>query len=259
MSVERLKHMKETLMCAVEAQMYNLSEVDAEELGEVVDMIKDLDEALYYCAVVKAMEETEKNGEHKEKEMMYYTPMQYHNGGGGQMQYSGRGSGNHASGQERNSTDGRDNARSYYDDRMYYNGSSSGAGGHSGGSSSGGGGGQASGGGGSYYSERGYSGGGSGGRSSSGGGSSQYSEQEYPHAFQDEREGKSYRSRRMYMEAKETKQDKTTQMKELEKYAQELTQDIIEMVQDASPEERQYLSKKITVLANKVTQLNDTH
>ena len=45
-------------------------------------------------------------------------------------------------------------------------------------------------------------------------------------------------------------------MKELEKYAQELTQDIIEMVEGSSPEEKQYLSKKITALANKVTQLN---
>jgi hypothetical protein len=30
-------------------------------------------------------------------------------------------------------------------------------------------------------------------------------EKEYPHAFEDEREGKSYRSRRMYMESKESK------------------------------------------------------
>ena len=52
MSMERLKAMKEVFMCAVESQMYNLSEVDAEELGEVVDMIKDLEEAMYYCAVV---------------------------------------------------------------------------------------------------------------------------------------------------------------------------------------------------------------
>ena len=31
------------------------------------------------------------------------------------------------------------------------------------------------------------------------------------------------------------------------------------MVEDASPEEKQYLSKKISVLANKITQLNDQH
>ena len=79
-----------------------------------------------------------------------------------------------------------------------------------------------------------------------------YMEKEYPHAFEDPREGKSYRSRRMYMESKESKQDKTIQMRELEKYLQELAQDITEMIEDASAEERQYLSKKISALATKV-------
>lgn len=94
-----------------------------------------------------------------------------------------------------------------------------------------------------------------GGNGTSGG----YTEREFPNAFQDPREGKSYRSRRTYMEAKETRQDKTTQMKELERYVQELTQDMVEMVQDASAEERQYLGKKIAALSNKITQLNDQH
>ena len=56
----------------------------------------------------------------------------------------------------------------------------------------------------------------------------------------------------MYMESKESKQDKTIQMRELEKYLQELAQDITEMIEDASAEERQYLSKKISALATKV-------
>ena len=193
MSMERLKAMKEVFMCAVESQMYNLSEVDAEELGEVVDMIKDLEEAMYYCAVVKAMEG--EGGEHREK--AYYTDPMYGT-------YSG----------------------DWYQDRRYYG---DGKNAHSTSTHS------------------------NGGMKS---GTSYYSEKEYPQAFDDPREGRSYRSRRMYMEAKETHQDKTMQMKELEKYAQELTADIIEMVEDASPEERQYLSKKVTALANKITQLN---
>ena len=61
----------------------------------------------------------------------------------------------------------------------------------------------------------------------------------------------------MYMEAKETHQDKSVQMKELEKYVQELAQDMVEMVEGASAEEKQYLSKKISALATKLTQLND--
>jgi hypothetical protein len=58
------------------------------------------------------------------------------------------------------------------------------------------------------------------------------------------------------MEAKEIHSDKAAQMKELEKYAQELTTDIVEMIEDASPEEKQYLSKKITALATKINQLS---
>ena len=193
MSMERLKAMKEVFMCAVESQMHNLSEVDAEELGEVVDMIKDLEEAMYYCTVVKAMEG--EDGEHREK--AYYTNPMYGT-------YSG----------------------DWYQGRRYYG---DGKGTHST----------------STHSNSGMK-----------SGTSYYSEKEYPQAFDDPREGRSYRSRRMYMEAKETHQDKTMQMKELEKYAQELTTDIIEMVEDASPEERQYLSKKVTALANKITQLN---
>ena len=36
-----------------------LENVDAEELGEVVDMLKDLGEAKYYCSIVLAMQEEE--------------------------------------------------------------------------------------------------------------------------------------------------------------------------------------------------------
>lgn len=37
-------------------QMENPECVDAKELGEVIDIIKDINEAIYYCTVVKAME-----------------------------------------------------------------------------------------------------------------------------------------------------------------------------------------------------------
>lgn len=206
MSIERLKAMKETFMCAVEGQMYNLADVDAEELGEVVDMVKDLSEAIYYCEVTKAMEESEKNGS---KEMMYYhMPNDHYN------------------------MNNRENYRNYHDGMINYDGTMN------------------------YDTNRSYYNG-NNSNSSSGNSSAHYTEREFPHAFNDAREGKSYRSRRMYMEAKETKQDKTSQMRELEKYVQELTQDMIEMVEGSSPEEKQYLSKKMTVLANKIAQLND--
>ena len=70
----------------------------------------------------------------------------------------------------------------------------------------------------------------------------------------DEREGRSPQSRRMYMEAKGAK-DKTVQLRELEKYMQELTKDMVEIIQDSSPEEKQYLEKKISALASKIGQM----
>ena len=51
--------------------------------------------------------------------------------------------------------------------------------------------------------------------------------------------------------------DKTVQMKELENYMQELTQDIVEMVEGSSQEEKQYLSKRVAALANKIQQVSD--
>ena len=187
MSVERLKSIKETLMCAVEGQIYDLTNVDAEELGEVVDMIKDIEEAIYYCTVVKAME----GEKHPEEEVMYYTPTKGTYSGDWSSGWSG--------------SNGRKNKMKH---TQNWDGE-------------------------------------------------EYTEREFPDAFRDERDGKSYKSRRMYMEAKEQKHDKAIQMKELEKYATELTDDILEMIQHTSPEEKQYLSKKMAALANKITQMND--
>jgi hypothetical protein len=56
--MEQLKQMKETLMSCVQSQIYsNLDKVDTKELGEAIDMIKDLSEAIYYCTITEAMEE----------------------------------------------------------------------------------------------------------------------------------------------------------------------------------------------------------
>jgi hypothetical protein len=62
----------------------------------------------------------------------------------------------------------------------------------------------------------------------------------------------SYHSRKVYLEAKEKHLDKAIQMRELEKYMQELTHEIIEMIDDATPEEKTYLTKRITTLATKI-------
>lgn len=218
---DRLKHMKETLMCAVEMQLCDLGEVDTKELGEAVDMIKDLEEAIYYCTVTEAMTKPgtemewemksgEKKEHHKEGERMYYAgsyPMMYDD----DRMYA-----------RRRRADG-----TFYSDPMYMDGGSGHAGtaamSHSGGTN---------------YMD--------------GGNESGYMDHNNEPMYRDEREGRSYNSRRMYMEAKEMKRDKAAQMRELEKYMQELSQDIVDMIADASAEEKQYLEKKVTALASKI-------
>lgn len=194
----RLKHVKDTLMCAVEGQMANLNQVNTKELGEAIDMIKDLEEAIYYCTITKAMEEGEKQGKGhgRSEDEMYYRERYYP----------------------------RDMDRS--SGRMYYPET--------------------------QYSERYYS---DGDRGSSSDTSRNFSEKEMPMSVYDYREGRSPKNRRMYMEAKETHQDKMTQMRELEKYMQELSQDIVDMIGDATTEEKQFLEKKLTALASKIAQL----
>ena len=152
---ERLRAIKDTLICCVEEQMENLCKVDTEELGEVIDMIKDLEEAIYYCTVTEAMN-TEGSGNLWE------------------MKKS-------------------DHHQEWHDDSRIDS--------------------------------------------------------------WDSKSGKSHMSRKLYMEAKHNDSDKSVQLRELEKYAQELTQDIVEMIADATLEEKQYMEKKITALASKIGQM----
>lgn len=46
--MEKLKHIKDCLISVVEEQMADLHEVDTHELGEIIDMIKDIEQAEYY-------------------------------------------------------------------------------------------------------------------------------------------------------------------------------------------------------------------
>lgn len=88
-------------------------------------------------------------------------------------------------------------------------------------------------------------------------------EESYDHAMGDmmvkeewdEWLGHSPHSRKRYMEAREHGKDKATQLKELEKYIQELSTDIVNMISDATMEEKSYLEKKMTTLATKIGQM----
>ena len=191
--MHRLEQMKETLMGEVMHQLGDLRSANSKELGEAVDMIKDLAEAIYYCQIVEAMKESDKE-KGKEKHIYHYAePMMYNDRSNGRMYYP---------------MDYSDNGRMYYP--MSYNDNGS-------------------------NSNRRY-----------------YDSKEYPIDIRDYREGRAGSSRRMYMESKEMHKDKTSQMHELEKYMQELSTDITEMIDGASPEEKQLLQKKLSVLATKI-------
>lgn len=170
--MEQLKHMKDQLVSLVSNQLSHVETTDAKELGEVVDMIKDIAETMYYCTITEAMEsKSNKEEEHQR----YYIPMRDLD---------------------------RRYGRMYYDDEM----------------------------------------------------TPKHTEGHYnpTAAMRDVNEGRSPVSRKTYMESKELHQPKEKKMKELDNYMRELSQDITEMIHDASPEEKQLLQSKISTLANKI-------
>lgn len=178
--IEQMKNMKHTLMNCVQGQLGDLSSVDAKELGEAIDMIKDLSEAIYYCTVTEAMHEN------KKEEPRYY-PVDYNR---------------------------------YYRDMDRENGIM-------------------------YYTD-------SHGVSHPSANMTTGSQGRRSYMERDYREGRSPMTRKTYMEHKQMHHGKEVQMQELEKYVQELTHDLMEMVEDASPEEKQILKNKLSTLATKI-------
>ena len=147
--MKKLCEIKDTLINLVEQQMTNPQCVDTHEMGEVIDMIKDLAETCYYVSIVEAMEDKEDHEENsRQTDTIYY--------GIGAMN----------------------------DDNK--------------------------------------------------------------------KMGHSPMKRKSYIESKERHMDQALQMRELEDYAQELTSDLLEMIQDATPEEKQLLQRKIATLATKI-------
>lgn len=267
-----LKKICEHLEEAVKTELAKgIESVDAEEMGKVVDMIKDVYEAkekmvkaCYYKQIMEAMEEHDFEDE---EEIMEEGRRGYR---GQPRSQSGRFM---SRGDGRRSNRGRSGRRGYeepmyftmtpemyrehdpewYRDmdreemgRMYYSGGSSGSSSMGSGSSSGMSGGSQSGG-------------------QSGAGSSRGYEEGYSRGYEegsrgnqrDGREGRSGRSRRSYMETKEmnkgnSSEEKQMKMKELEKYIKELSEDVTEMIGDASPEEKSMLKTKLQTLTQKI-------
>ena len=191
--MERLKSIKDNLIAAVQCQ--DISSADAKEMGEVVDMIKDIEEAIYYCTITKAMEEK------------YPEQSMYYGGRGGRM---------------RGYIPYMNYRPEIYRDMDYDR---------------------------MYYTESGMAQTPSGRYSGSVG---QRTKMEAPVRIYDSREGRSGMARRNYMEGKEMHHNQDAQMQELKKYMQELSEDITEMIQDASPDEKLLLKQKLTSLTQKL-------
>lgn len=66
--MKQLKAIKQALVSQVQTQLGDIKKVDAKELGEVIDMVKDLEEAMYYCSIIEAMEQSQ---EEKEQSSSY--------------------------------------------------------------------------------------------------------------------------------------------------------------------------------------------
>lgn len=198
--MEKLKHMKSKLLDAIEKEISgNLEYANTEELGEAVDMVKDLSEAIYYCTITEAMEDKSQyqNGSHYPATHYYsettaprgyideyYSPMRYNDGHPTHMIHDGS-----------------------------YNGGNP-----------------------KYYD----------------GTSTRYMMYNHDYPMLPDRNGdRSSMVRRRYMDGK-MHNDKQTQMKELEQYTQELATDLTDMIKDASPEEKQLLQQKISLLASKI-------
>ena len=184
---ERLKEIKKDLISCVESQMGDLKDVETKELGEVIDMIKDLEEAIYYCTVTEAMEGGKENYPTEVRNTFYYTePKMYtsYPSNGRMMSDTGMTAG----------------GRRGYTPYMYLPGA----------------------------------------------------DDYMPAYVRDYREGRSPASRKSYMESKEMHKDKATQMEELEHYLNELSTDMAEMIQNATPEEKMLLQQKISNLANSI-------
>lgn len=74
----RMSGIEDGLLRMLEEQVSRgLESVDAAEMGEVVDMLKDVGEAKYYCSIVLAMQD---EGEPMGYEPMGYNPRRYADG-----------------------------------------------------------------------------------------------------------------------------------------------------------------------------------
>ncbi len=216
-----IKRIHEMLECLTEVSKNQLdkgaSSVNTDEMGKVVDMIKDLSEAEYYSRIAKSMEEYEEDEKEAEKFRLhlfeekfgesdgrrFYDHYRYANG-----RFAPKGSGTYRRNYSPYLNSGympewddmeqmrdvdRHNGRMYYTD--------------------------------SFAHER--------------------------------NESRYDKARRMYTESKEvhkanTQTDKEQKMKDLENYFKEISEDLTEAISDATAEEKAMVRTKLTGLAGRI-------
>ena len=215
-----IKHIHETLEklseYACEEASKSVECINTCELGAVVDMIKDLAEAEYYAYIAKEMKEVAEEEESEEKYMLKSLKDEY----------------------------GEDDGKRYYDMWRYKSGrfAPKGRGTHRGYEEP------------PYYHMT----------------PDQYKEHD-PEYWRDldRKDGKMYftepvtmesryeKAKRGYKEAKHahtsnTAEDKQAKMKDLEAYLKELSEDVTQLLSDATPEERAMVRGKMQVLTQKI-------
>lgn len=242
MHIERIHQMLECLTARAASELENgIENIDTKEFGEVVDMIKDLNEAEYKAVIVKSMKKADEEEEEYNKELLRELKAEYGEDVGRRFydEYRYKTTGRYAP-KGRGTYVGRrgyeeppywhrypyDMTDTDYDDmermrdmdrphgRMYY----------------------------TDMSDR------MGMIDQPRSGSSME---------RDMREGRSGISRKHYMEAKEqhkanTQQDKDAKMQSLDEYMRELSTDMTELLTDMTPEERTMLKNKMSVLMTKI-------
>lgn len=216
-----IKRIHEMLECLTEVSKNQLdkgaSSVNTDEMGKVVDMIKDLSEAEYYSRIAKSMEEYEEDEKEAEKFRLHLFEEKY----------------------------GESDGRRFYDHYRYANGRFAPKGS------------------GTYrrnyspYLNSGYM--------------PEWDDMEqmrdidrhngrmyYTDSFAHERNESRYdKARRMYTESKEvhkanTQTDKEQKMKDLENYFKEISEDLTDVISDATAEEKAMVRTKLTGLAGRI-------
>lgn len=240
-----IKHMHEIIEkltdCTKSAIENDQIYVGKYPISDVVDMIKDLNEASYYASIVKAMDEAKEDEEEEEKYMLKRFKEEYGEEDGEKRYYD---SWRYASGRfapkGRGSYMPRSSGRRGYEEPPYYHMTPEmmrehdpeywrDLDRHEGRL---------------YFSEPIPS-------------SDMKHDMRKTERMKDSREGKAGEMRRGYMEAKEihtdnTPESKQAKMRELEKYMRSLSDDLTEAIDGASNEEKTMLKTKLQTLVQKI-------